>query len=59
MANGRDGATGGVYAILVVVVILLVVIILFMTGALGGRQADPGPQLDIEIQAPQTPGAGN
>ncbi len=54
MANGR-GDSGGIYAILVVVVILLVLIILFMTGTLGGRQEDPGPDLDVRIQTPEVP----
>jgi hypothetical protein len=45
------------YAMLVVVVILLLLIILFLTGTFGGRQAEPGPQLDIDIQVPQTPDA--
>jgi hypothetical protein len=56
MVDGR-GTGGGVYAILTIVVVLLVVIILFLTGTLGGRQADTGPDLEIDIQVPQAPEA--
>jgi hypothetical protein len=54
MTDGQ-GMGGGVYAILAIVVVLLIVIILFLTGTLGGRQPDTGPDLEIDIDVPETP----
>jgi hypothetical protein len=54
MADGR-GTGAGMYAILTIVVVLLIVIILFLTGTLGGRQPDTGPDLEIDIQTSEVP----
>ena len=48
-----DGGNGGLYAVLVVVVILLVAGFVWFSGGFGMRDADDGP--DIELNVPAAP----
>jgi hypothetical protein len=58
MANGRDGGSGAAI-ILAVVVVLLVVVVLWVTGVFGGRQADTGTDINVDINTPTAPRPGN
>ena len=52
-----DGGNGGLYAVLIVVVILLVAGFVWFSGGFGMRDADDGPDIELNVPAPSAPDA--
>jgi hypothetical protein len=50
-----DGGNGGLYAVLIVVVILLVAGFVWFSGGFGGRDADNGPDIELNVPQPSAP----
>lgn len=55
----RTGGNGGIYAMLIIVVILILGVALYFSGALGTRGGADGTDIDVNIEAPTTPGGGD
>jgi hypothetical protein len=52
--NTTGGGSGGIYALLVVIVILIIGAVLYFGGVIGTR-GDNDADIDVKIEAPETP----